>query len=577
MALTRPGKFAYFGIVFAIYLFLAWFFLDPHSVWSPDEGSKLMQLSGLRFEERFRFDIPYGAASIDPGYQFVPFESARGLLRIQDDRIYLRRIPLFTGLTRPLYDWFGNRGLYLLPAAGGALMATLTLLLVKAVNRRPAMWVYAAFGSPILVYSTIYWEHTIAGSLVLIATVLMIHDSSPVNSPSAITRAASAAAILLLMSAAFYLRLETLIYSGALLLGYFIVHRRPFAIILGVLLLPSILLYIYFHQILFGQPVPDNAAYLYRPLAYLSRAGFMAVQDFLLGPYADEGIRPGLLGGIWTLAAILFLSRAFDTHESATWRRVRAFLLVIIIAGSAAFLFTATPYRAAHGLMFTTPWILLALARSRDIWQKGDQSTHVLILTVFIGLVLYGTGLVVLRGGAPHGGLEWGSRFFISFFPLLAILSGWGFSSSQKRHASTLVLAGVFLFLGIGFQIRGLWTIKQDKAIIGDVRDALIQNKTTEHVIVTDLWWLPFSLPDLFVSTPVLVITPGEQEEILQLVDDHEWTRFTLVTLNPRWMAAIGEGATHLPFVVDDREQLGNIKVFHLVRLEPETAATNID
>jgi hypothetical protein len=156
-------------LALVVYLSLAWFILPPHAFWSPDEGAKLLQLQHLRLENgRLAYDIEYTGRQLDPELQFA----SMGLLEINDKRLYLQRFPIFPWLTQPFFRWLGFPGLYVIPAIGGAVITVLTLQLLPPRGRRLALGVLVAFASPVLIYASIFWEHTLATGLCLAAAWL---------------------------------------------------------------------------------------------------------------------------------------------------------------------------------------------------------------------------------------------------------------------------------------------------------------------------------------------------------------------------------------------------------------------
>ena len=311
---TPPGPVLAGATALAIYLFTAWFIFEAGAPWSPDEGAKLLQMLSLRLEDgSLRFDIAYVGQPLDPALEFALSENPRDLFGVIDGRLALERLPIFPLLSLPFFRWVGVYGRYLLPALAGAAAGPLALGLIERGERRALMWVLVAFGSPVFIYASLFWEHTLATALGLAGAWIVFRicfgDSRDARSKSAAaavetasTRAQSlpsqtarpqpsAWAVLAAasMGAAAYLRLECLLLAGACLAAAWLLckRRRGWLLLCGALLGLALLPYRPLHASLFaGKSLPANARYIYRPAAYLRSAGWGALPDLLVGPGA---------------------------------------------------------------------------------------------------------------------------------------------------------------------------------------------------------------------------------------------------------------------------------------------------
>jgi len=518
-----------------VYLSCALLILDPTALWSPDEGAKLLQLHNLRFEEHhLLFDIAYTGQSLDPNLDYALANIPSNLLSVAKGHILLERLPIFTLLSLPFYRLAGMRGLYLIPALAGALTAPLTLALVGCDERRDLNWVVAwgliSFGSPVFVYSILFWEHTPAVVLALVgmwACMQISFGKGGKQSRKAILAILAAS----MLSAAAYLRLETLLLSAALLVACWLLVKgqRGWLVWIASALGLALLCYQPLHAIILGgESLPANARYLYRPLAYLKSAGWQALPDLLVGPPAEEGIHPGWMGVVVCCAALIVLFASLWPKPNLISRKIVYFGLAINGLAGAYFLLTPTPYRAAHSLLFTTPWALLGVAYARLAWQEGGLRIKTILLTAGVGLLAYTLMMVAVRGSSPHGGLEWGARFALPFYPLLAILVAWGW-----KHESGLarLIPSFLICLGFAFQIRGLLTIRQDKQINAALNLAILSSP--EENLVTDLWWImPNAAPFYPAKAIYNVDSPTRAAEWVERARAQDIHTFDLATLD---------------------------------------------
>jgi len=520
-----------------IYLGTAWLVLPPQAMWSPDEGAKLLQLQYLRFEGgHLVYAIPYIGRDIDPEMRFAQPDTASGLLQIGEDALYFRRLPVFPLLELPFFWLSGFRGLYLLPAISGAACSILALHLVEKRDRRPAMGIVIALGSPVFIYSTIFWEHTIATSLGIFSAWLILKIWPMHSSKWGQALVWTVAGAMLGISA--YLRLELILFSISLLVACWFVQPqfRQGLIWSGIIMLLILMPYIPLHMLMFNQPLPDNARYLFYPFLYLKQLKWRAVTDLLVGLGQDLAINLGWLGDLWAIASIVAVSHSLDPTKRAARNLMLAGLGTTAVIG-AIYLFTDDIYRSAHGLFFSTPWALLGLCRAAEVWRRGDWRAKVIVLTILLGLTSHIACAAGFRSSGPHGGLEWGSRFALTFYPLLGLVAAWDLGSARD-DAKTLLIAGALLFLGIGFQVRGVLTLQHDKQINAKLNQMLVE--APERYVVSDLWWIPFNAAPIYAQKAWCVtLTPTQLREWIDLAASHQVRQFVLVTLNNNLLNAI--------------------------------------
>jgi multisubunit Na+/H+ antiporter MnhB subunit len=426
------------------------------------------------------------------------------------------------------------------------------------------MWVTIAFGSPVFIYSTLFWEHTPATCLTLGGALLIVREAVKEGVRN---RGAAWMVGALMLGGAAYLRLETVLFSAALLAACWLVFKQKHSrVLLAALTLVVVMLpYRYLHQATFeGQPMPANARYLNLPLAHVRTVGWRAIPDLLVGPPEEEGIDAGRLGGLWTVAAIVAVAASWVPRQIGTARGLK--LLGLALSGGAAayFLITPTPFRAAHGLLFTTPWALVGFTRAREVWATGSPRMRVIVGTVILGLGAYTLAILGVRASSPQGGLEWGARFALTFYPLLALIVGWSWQS-QPRFERVLII--LLIVLGIGFQARGLMTIRQDKLINAALNRA-IGSLPEEHVL-TDLWWLALNAAPIHEGPAIYSMkSPGEGAVIVTKASEHGLDHVAMVTLEHGMPAHIDSHLRNqgspLELKVLELIQVGDLLIYRL-------------
>ena len=543
-----------------IYLLIAWVIIEPNAVWSVDTGAKWLQLENLRWENgRLAFNIQYPNQENDPSFLFAHNFTMSSLLGIVDGQLHLRRLPFFPLLTLPFYRLWGAYGLYVLPALGGAALSTLTLGCIPRPYRRFSMWLLIAFASPVCIYALLFWEHTPAAALTLFAVWWALR-ASPLTQP---TKAWQWIGIGIIMGLAAYLRLEVLIFSLTFLGSYWLLSptHRWALVLAGMVLILVMLPYQPLHAVLFGQPMPENATYVVRPGVYMETARWQAITDLLIGTSLAQAAETGWQGLVWAITAVIaiLLSLLPLPTDWVRWGQWGAMGVTAVMA--ATFLFRPIYYAAAHGLLFTTPWLLLAICRSRELWQTNHIQLRIITLTTTLGLLGYAIAIVGVRFGPPHGGLEWGARFAIVFYPFLAIMAGWDFKL-HKSSVVAMVIIGMLIALGVGFQMRGVSLIQQSKRINHELYQAMLQ--TAEPTILTDLQWLPLISAPIYYQKNIYLIGENNLSDWVEMAAEHELNHFTLITFNGRVPQQITQQTPDYKVIIQDVRQFGHFIIFSL-------------
>jgi hypothetical protein len=238
----------------------------------------------------------------------------------------------------------------------------------------------------------------------------------------------------------------------------------------------------------------------------------------------------GVLFSALVLAAVVLSRVSSLKPTSPRWRWTYLLTLGGIAILGGVILLTPERYRSIHGFLLSAPWVLLGLCRAPEIWRGGDRPVQVLTLTALLGLGAYAVAMLVFRGGSPHGGLEWGARFALTLYPLLAIMTMWPLAPGQ-RHVSAYAIWTVFLCLSIGLQLRGLRTIRADKVLAATWNQEIAS--LPEDMIVSDVWWLPLNNTPVYYEKPVFAV--GSVAQFDRWVDDlltANVDTFCLVTFN---------------------------------------------
>jgi len=552
-------------VAFFLYIGIAWFILQPEALWSPDEGAKLLQLINIRIVDGiFYSNIIYTGQEIDHALHFAIASQNDGILRIVDNHLVLQRLPIFPLLTLPIYSWLGLSGLYIIPALSGAVITGLTLLLIRPCNRRFMMWITIAFASPILIYSTLFWEHTLATTIAFAGMLLVFWKGSrrEMNLPLSIGVWIISA---ILFGTAIFLRLEFIIFILAFLASFLLVMKRNWREILFISLMLAIVLILFpiIHKIIFnGEILPSNAFYLFRyPLAYIKNAQWKSIPDLLIGPNVEGAITYGWIGVLWSATSIIVVVLSFYSEKSRVAWIFRLIGLGISIIIATYYLFTPAYYRSAHGLLFTTPWVIVGLYRSAEIWKENEWRPRIIVLTIALGLLGYALGILALRASSPHGGLEWGARFAMPFFPLLALITAWNWKRKRRIEIVAII---ILIGLGIGFQARGINIIQRDKNIGHAINQTLLESQ--QENVLTDLWWLPHITAPIYPQKSVFVATtPVQLAKWIKMATDNHYYEFILVTEDTNLVQTISTYLENEHISITDEKSVDLVKFYRVL------------
>jgi len=190
------------AIVAATLAALAWG-LPPGSFYSGDSGVKLIAARNALDRPERPLEIPLPAIGGEPLPHVEPF------FAVHEDHSHAATSELFPIISAPLLDWFGLRGLYVIPLLAGlvSLVAWCSIAITLDAARSPLFTFWSLIlASPLLFYSLEFWEHAPAFAVVSLAVLLM-------------TRASAADSIAPVLWAGFAFGISSLLRPEAALFG----------------------------------------------------------------------------------------------------------------------------------------------------------------------------------------------------------------------------------------------------------------------------------------------------------------------------------------------------------------------
>jgi hypothetical protein len=513
--------------ILAAYLATGLVLSRHREAWSPDSAVRMVQVESLRRAGYRDVAVSYPAEHLDPEGRYFPagpwFHFMRG------GQHYLSYLPYFPAVSAVFYGALGYAGLIVLPMAAGLVAVWIThrVLRRKAPALATAGAVALGLGTPLLIYSGVFWDHSLVVALAAGAFALVIGamDGADARLPWLLAAGAllgagtwlrnemyllAAAVVGLWPLTAPRARIKGLIAlgsgAGLLVALQWIINTRLYGSALG-----------YKGQGLVAGRVQDAVAAGSSRLApWISdKLGNLYYQIFSPDFYAFNltalmiGLGIGaafVLGGLLTRSGVLRRSRWLIT--SGGLLAVATALLMISARTSVSGLLPAVPFL-----------VLLLLPGPHAPWEQFLWR----VSGAFVAAV-------VVTG--THGGLQWGPRYLLPVLPALVWLAVaavdraretapgvWG---ALRPTAALLVAAGMLV------QLAGVEFVEFAIGRNARVNQALRDAPTT--VVVTSLEWLVLGAGPIYFEKQLMYV--DTIEDFRQLVDrlaEHKVPRWSYI------------------------------------------------
>lgn len=511
------------AIVLAVYVSTL-SIMPKHVFWSPDEGGRYIEVQTVQWRGGIEYTLPYRGQRMDPERRFYPDGSVYPM-QLHDGTMRLPWPIWFPLLSRMPLALFGITGIYLIPLTAGFLVVVVCGLLAWKVAPRLAAPTILLVGlaSPIIFYSLTFWEHTLATLLALLGVAVTIYGGGSVRS-----LLVALPPVLL----AYLLRLEMLAFVAVLPLAVLIcnlldprhasgaegavagwvqsVRLRPRRVqLVGAGLIIALLVLVWLAFPWHRRGFLQESLVVREGIWFLRRLP-NALTEIFISTSRDEGPPLHKVLARLTLCGVAAAVLAAFVRRRRTESILLFSGLAVVLAFSATVAFMSEPYRALHGIVPVAPYVAVASYALVRAWRTRERPLLMLSLVAALYL-LFGVGAILTfyvgRGGLLST-LEWGQRYVLTLFPLLAILAViafWEFWESPRPIAQRRAFAslfGVLVFVGLQIQARGLEMLYENRQILAHWDAAL----RVSAPVVTDLWWLPTAVPERFTTSEMFVL-----------------------------------------------------------------------
>jgi hypothetical protein len=485
--------------------------LPDHAIfWSPDEGGKYLDSRQIASSVRLNNTLPYPGRTLDPDLEYIPllYYFQRG------SNLYSWWPSWFPALSAPLYRIFGPRGIFLIPLVSGILVCAIVYHALSDISGKlaGAALCIPILSSPIFFYSLTFWEHIPHTFLVLLACLFAIHGW---KQPRFRWHAISGG----LLGLALYLRLETVLFAGAVeLTGVLLLYQQRcsrqaveqhirqlliFTLCFIVVALPYCAINSYNEGHILGRQYnPEFAPYRTGSFpAALHPGEAEVVPNLIVGTARHNGadLSPTWR---WLFVLVTFGSALWPWLHIRKLGNIAIFCVLVLVTLCSTILFEEATYTSLHGLVLSAPWIVLA---GWSLCPRMDEPTRRWgYLAGFSCIIFLGASL--LRGWEGQGGLQWGPRYALPLYPLLSICVARGirraFTNLSSKKLIKMWLVGsliTFCILGIGFELRGLHLMYARKHAYA-TWERQMKALPQDSVITTDLEWLALTLPEIYAT-----------------------------------------------------------------------------
>ena len=513
----------------------------PGGFWSPDSAVRFVQVESLLRARGHDVSVPYPAAALDPSGQHFPIGSWFHFGRA--GRFYLSYLPYFPMASALFYRLFGSLGLLLIPVAAGlgAVWITYAVLRRRAPEVAGAAAVALGIATPLLIYSAVFWDHSLAVVLAAGALALAAHELDR-DRPVSLSQLALAGGVLGL---GLWVRNEMYLLALAVVLAWMYASssaRLKGAFALGGgLAVPAVILWTLNTRIYgspFGWKGHDLAATRvsetvhavagHTPAVWLGeKLGnayyLLASPDFYA--FSPRAVALGLALAIALVVAGALLRIGVGRRSISV---VGAGVLVAVAAGG----LIVSGRTSVSGLLPAAPVVVLALlAGAASPWERFLWATSALF-----------TAAVIATG--THGGLQWGPRYLLPVLPPLVWLAAAGLDRACREAPRVwpALRAGAATVVAVSLLIQasGVDQVRQATARNAGVNQWL--RGITAEIVVTPLEWLTLGAgPVYFEKDLMLVKTPEEFQTLV--------TRFSEQRV-ARWAYIPQSGTSFLPFRV---------------------------
>jgi hypothetical protein len=504
------------AIVAVLYAGLAFFVLPKAAFFSSDEGLKLIQVQNFARKGIADFSLDYPGRGLDPDLSYVPINNPPALIR--EGEVYAVYPIVFPLLATPLYRILGYAGLYVIPLASGLLTLVITCWLARLTGGSGmSSTIVLGLCSPLIFYSLVFWDHTLGTMLSTLAIVIVVKNADDAGRPWLIAGG-------IVLGLAIWVRSEMYVMGLVVLASLFFVSSRRFVRTLSLclgMLIALVPLWV-FQFLVYGNfigPHVGHFTWLAGELPITNDRTAIVYHTLL------EGNSSAVLSFLYIMA---FVASAMLFRSSRLRRRS---LLIIVNFGILAIvtipnLLEAGAGRPLGGLITTAPFLVFCFT---TLVNSSVGQRNRILLAIGLGY----TALVCMLTPVDPG-LQWGPRFLLPVFPILAVVATNNFralrAGGELRSARLLRACFVStVALSLGVQIAGLRTLYIIKNRDRDLIERTAQLNAV-HILSDEYGFSQYVAPLFYEKQFFYVRDQEDYQRLTETLMNQDISRYAFVT-----------------------------------------------
>jgi hypothetical protein len=504
------------AVTATIYAALAFLILPQAAFFSSDSGLKLIQVQNLAAKRWSDFTLDYPGREVDPELRYVPINNPPAFIR--EGELYAVYPVTFPLLTTPLYRILGYAGLYIIPLTSGLLTLVITWWLARLTGGGGvSSIVVLGLCSPLVFYSVVFWDHTLGTMLSTLAIAVVVKNLENAWKPWLVAGG-------ILVGLAVWVRSEMYVMGLVMTVALFLLASRRFVYTLSLclgMLLALVPLWI-FQFLVYGDLIGPHVGHL----AWLAEEVPVTTDRVAIIYHTLlEGNSSPALSFLYIMA---FVASAMLIRSSTLRRRN---VLIIVNFGILAIvtipnILEASGGRPLGGLITTAPFLVFGFT---SLLNSSVGQRNRFLLAIGLG---YTALVCVLTPVDP--GLQWGPRFLLPIFPLLAVVATNNFRALETAGdlRSERLLRACFVStvaISLVVQVAGLRTLYIIKARDRD----LIQHTgqlDAVHILSDEYGYAQYTAPLFFEKEFFYVRNQGDYQRLTETLVSHDISRYAFVT-----------------------------------------------
>jgi len=460
----------------------------PPALMQNDEGVKLIQAQSLWQTGWRSRALPYPGATLDSTGAYFPLRPPFAWWH--SGHWYGLYPTPFVALSALAWRLGGLRAIFLLPWAAAVAAVALTGLCAERATGKPAAGAFAAFSvavaTPLALYGTLHFEHTIGVALLLGALVLI---ADPAPSWQKLILAGVLIGLGPMFRTELYCAPFAVVPFALVLWG-----PRPRTLgrllVVGGVALLLVSVHWLWNQLAFDtwEPVVSvNRMYNRRLLRTKSLSMFFPDSvPMLFGRAPWQALALAALAGLCptTRAPVRWLKLLLGTM-AALW--------VGYLSWRALHLSGTGVGRTVLGCFATAPVLVLGLVRGP--WPSG--ATGRLGAACVAGGATFAAAIYWFDLEAKAGGLQLGARYMLPAVPLLCV------GAVELLWSRPRLLAPAVALLGALSVAATLINLKAEAKIRRENADVIAAVRSTDGPVITNFFWVPHVLAPIYFERPI--------------------------------------------------------------------------